>query len=154
MPESELKPLNRDGCWVCGDNPKHTGKNESGAQLLAHSAKRFKNTPTKYASAAAVPPTKSVDNPDRHHDTVDHLLLIEPMMKKTKPVRTTETRNAFSNPNRNGSKGTTPQIANALKVAPAALQAERGSSGNPYSSVNIVRIQRSLSEVISSTTRS
>src|ERR1041384_5567222 len=101
-----------------------------------------------------MPPTERVDNPDRHQETVDHRLLIDPIMKKTTAVNPTEIAKAFDRPNRKGINGTTPQIANALKVAAAARHGERGSSGSPYSSVNIVRTQRSLSDVITSTTRS
>src|ERR1041385_4728769 len=122
--------------------------------LHSYCARVFRNTPTTYASEAATPPTTRVEIPDRHHDAVDHMLFTEPMMKKTTPVRAIETMKAFANPKRNGSNGTTPQIANALKVAAAARQGERGSSGNPYSSVNIVRTQRSGSDVIKPTPRS
>src|SRR5438876_2016350 len=64
--------------------------------------KFFKTTPTAYANPAAMPPTIRVDKPDRHQVTVDHLLLIEPMMKNTAPVKATETANALPNPMRNG----------------------------------------------------
>src|SRR5690242_13857470 len=101
-----------------------------------------------------MPPTNSVDKPDRHQLTVDQRLLIEPIPKKTAAVSTIETANAFGIRTRKGTKGTNPQTANALKVVHAASHGERASSGNPYSSVNIVRTQRSRSDVINSTTRS
>src|SRR5262249_38295815 len=114
----------------------------------------FRKTPTAYARAAAIPPTSSVATPDRHQETVDQRLFTEPMAKKTAPVRIIETMKGRPIPIRKGSKGTRPQSANALNVVNAAVHADRGSSGKPYSSVNIVRTQRSGSEVIKATMRS
>ena len=56
----------------------------------------LESTPAKYASAAAIVPTKSVVRPECHHGEVDHLLLIEPMMTKTIAVRVTESRRECS----------------------------------------------------------
>src|SRR4030095_6508554 len=103
---------------------------------------------------AATPPTTRVEIPERHQDTVDQRLFTDPMMKKTAPVRITEIVNALLRPSRNGISGIRPQSAKALKVVVAAIQGERGSKGRPYSSVNIVRTQRSGSAVINQTTRS
>ena len=79
-----------------------------------------------------------VENPDRHHDTVDQRLLTEPIAKKTLPVITVEKLSGSLNPNKKGIKGTSPQAKNALNVAIAAHQGERVSSGRPYSSESIV----------------
>ena len=57
-------------------------------------------TPTKYASAAAIEPTKSVVKPECNHDDVDHLLFMEPIAKKTIPVRITDNLNDCSTSNK------------------------------------------------------
>src|ERR1051326_51910 len=101
-----------------------------------------------------MPPTNSVDKPDRHQRTVDQRLLIEPMTKKTAAVNAIEIPNAFGKRSTYAISGTSPQTTNALKVVSAANHGERASRGNPYSSVSIVRTQRSRSAVINSTTRS
>ena len=46
----------------------------------------FKVTPTRYASDAAMAPTKNVVRPERHQDEVDHRLLSDPIATNTMPV--------------------------------------------------------------------
>jgi hypothetical protein len=101
----------------------------------------FRRTPAAYAREAATEPTTRVSSPERHHEVVDHRLLMDPMAKKTAPVKAIASGNAPGAPKMNGRRGTRPHMRNALKVLRPARQGDRTSQGRPYSSVSIVRTQ-------------